>query len=72
MADANRPNCRELKVLNHFCGEPEALSAFPKGCGEGTVLGMVAKGWLTSFYDREREETVYDLTDAGREVLRDN
>jgi hypothetical protein len=66
MAGASRPNSKELKVLNHFSGEPEAASAFGKGIGEKTLAGMVAKGWLSVSFDRIRQEQVYSITAAGQ------
>jgi hypothetical protein len=71
MPGADRPNSRERRALDYFCGEPEPANAFSK-VGAVTFASLVAKGWVRELPDHPDSsgEIWYEITEEGEAALR--
>lgn len=74
MAGEQRPNSRELNVLEKLClGQPLPLARLA-GAGAKTFEFMVEKGWIErTYYMRNGiAEDAFQITDVGNKIWDDN
>ncbi|SNT37630.1 hypothetical protein [Tropicimonas sediminicola] len=65
----DKPNNRELKVLDYLClGNVEELAAMPH-IGMGTIAPMIQKGWIEEAHDAYYGRHGYKITQKGSEVF---
>lgn len=65
----DRPNNRELKVLEYLClGNVEELASMPH-IGMGTITPMIQKGWIVEAHDDYYGRDGFKITADGNEVF---